>query len=67
MIEPFDSFDEFPNPIIKKPELKVVEEVKEPKIVEEIKEEKPATPTRGRRKKVEAPVDIPADVPAVED
>lgn len=64
MTEPFDSFDEFPNPIVGKPEPKVVEEVK---VVEEPKEVKPATPTRGRRKKVEAPVDIPADVPAIED
>lgn len=61
MIEPFDSFDEFSNPIIGKPEPKIVKEVKD------VKEEKPATSTRGRRKKVEAPVDIPADVPAIED
>lgn len=58
MIEPFDSFDEFANPIFGKPE---------PKVVEEVKEVKPATPARGRRKKVETPVDIPADVPAIED
>lgn len=67
MTEPFDSFDEFPNPIVGKPEPKVVKEVKEEKEVKEVKEEKPATSTRGRRKKVEAPVDIPADVPAIED
>lgn len=64
MTEPFDSFDEFPNPIVGKPEPKIVKEVK---VVEEPKEEKPATPTRGRKKKVETPVDIPADVPAIED
>ena len=64
MTEPFDSFDEFSNPVFGKPEPKVVKEVK---VVEEQKEVKPATSTRGRRKKVEAPVDIPADVPAIED
>lgn len=58
MTKPFDSFDEFPNPIFGKPE---------PKVVEEVKEEAPATSARGRRKKVEAPVDIPADVPAIEE
>ena len=58
MTKPFDSFDEFPNPIFGKPE---------PKPVEEVKEEAPAAPARGRRKKVEAPVDIPADVPAIEE
>lgn len=58
MTKPFDSFDEFANPIFGKPE---------PKIVEKVKEEEPATTTRGRKKKVEAPVDIPADVPAIEE
>jgi len=58
MTKPFDSFDEFANPIIRRqPEPKKVE----------VKEEAPATPTRGRRKKIEAPVDIPADVPAIEE
>ena len=56
MTEPFDSFDEFPNPIIKKPELKI-----------EAKEEPVEVKTRGRKKKVEEPVDIPADVPALEE
>lgn len=58
MTKPFDSFDEFPNPTFGKPE---------PKVAEEVKVKAPATPTRGRRKKVEAPVDIPADVPAIEE
>ena len=58
MTKPFDSFDEFPNPIIKKPELKV--EAKEEVVKVEVK-------ARGRKKKVEEPVDIPAEVPALEE
>lgn len=58
MIEPFDSFDEFTNPIIKKPELKI--EAKEEPVKAEVK-------TRGRKKKVAEPIDIPAEVPALEE
>ena len=67
MIEPFDSFDEFSNPIIKKPELKV--EAKEEPVKVEAKEEpvKVEVKARGRKKKVAEPVDIPAEVPALEE
>ena len=58
MTKPFDSFDEFPNPIFGKPEPKVAKQIEEP-VAE--------TKTRGRKKKVEEPIDIPADVPALEE
>ena len=59
-MKPFDSFDEFANPIFaKKPVDKI--SGKEPAVKPE------AATTRGRKKKIEEPVDIPADVPAIEE
>ena len=58
-MKPFDSFDEFANPIFANKPAEVIEEpVVEPE----------TTKTRGRKKKeVAEPVDIPADVPVVEE
>ena len=56
MTKPFDSFDEFANPIFSNKPAEVIEEP----VAE--------TKTRGRKKKeVAEPVDIPADVPVIEE
>lgn len=74
MTEPFDSFDEFDDPKLAvtpkqfKPAVTEVHDTSDNKDVPPVPAEQPKTAKRGRaKKKVDEPVEIPANVPALEE